>query len=148
MGHGNRAMEYYRALTPYYQNDKIETRYAEPYSYCQFISGKDHTTYGRAHHPFMTGSGGWSYFSASHYMLGIRPDFDKLIVDPCIPSDWEGFEASRIWRGAEYRITVKNPDHVQHGVQKILVDGLETGSIPAQPSGSVHEVTVIMGERR
>ena len=148
LGHGNQAMEYYRALTPYYQNDKIEIRYAEPYSYCQFISGKDHTTYGRAHHPFMTGSGGWSYFSASHYMLGIRPDFDKLIVDPCIPSDWEGFEASRIWRGAEYRITVKNPDHVQHGIRQILVDGLETGSIPAQPSGSVHEVTVIMGERR
>ena len=148
LGHGNQAMEYYHALTPYYQNDRIETRYAEPYSYCQFISGKDHTTYGRAHHPFMTGSGGWSYFSASHYMLGIRPDFDKLIVDPCIPSDWEGFEASRIWRGAEYRITVKNPDHVQHGIRQILVDGLETGSIPAQPSGSVHEVTVIMGERR
>ncbi|MBR2676471.1 MAG: hypothetical protein IKE28_06140 [Solobacterium sp.] len=148
LGHGNQAMEYYHALTPYYQNDRIETRYAEPYSYCQFISGKDHTTYGRAHHPFMTGSGGWSYFSASHYMLGIRPDFDKLIVDPCIPSDWEGFEASRIWRGTEYRITVKNPDHVQHGIQKILVDGLETASIPAQPSGSVHEVTVIMGERR
>ena len=141
-------MEYYRALTPYYQNDKIETRYAEPYSYCQFISGKDHTTYGRAHHPFMTGSGGWSYYSATHYMLGIRPDFDRLIVDPCIPSNWDGFEAQRIWRNSTYRIRVENPEHIQHGVKRILLDGKETDQIFAGAEGSIHEVVVIMGEKK
>ena len=148
MGHGNRAMEYYQALTPYYQNDQIEIRQAEPYSYCQFISGKDHSTYGRAHHPFMTGSGGWSYFSATHYMLGIRPDFEKLIVDPCIPSEWDGFEVQRIWRGAVYQIKVNNPEHIEHGVRQILLDGEAVSSIPVLPEGSEHEVIVIMGENR
>jgi len=70
LGRGDRAMKFYHALCPYYQNDIIEIREAEPYSYCQFIMGKDHTAYGRARHPFMTGSGGWAYFSATRYMLG------------------------------------------------------------------------------
>ena len=86
----------------------IEIRESEPYSYCQFIAGKDHTAYGRARHPFMTGSGGWSYFSATRYMLGIRPDYDCLIIEPCIPTDWEGFEVTRRWRGATYHIKVEN----------------------------------------
>ena len=85
LGRGDRAMKFYNALCPYNQNDMIEIRKAEPYSYCQFISGRDHTKYGEAHHPFMTGSGGWSYVAATRYMLGIMPDFDGLRIDPCIP---------------------------------------------------------------
>jgi N,N'-diacetylchitobiose phosphorylase len=96
----------------------------------------------------MTGSGGWSYFSATHYMLGIRPDFEKLDIDPCIPSEWDGFEAQRIWRNAIFHIRVENPDHMQYGVRKILLDGMEADSIPVQPEGSEHEVTIIMGVNR
>ena len=65
LGRGDRAMQFYDALCPYWQNDKIETRKAEPYSYCQFITGRDHKKFGEAHHPFMTGSGGWSYVAAT-----------------------------------------------------------------------------------
>lgn len=129
IGDGNRAFEYYKSLCPYYQNDKIETRWAEPYSYCQFISGKDHTTYGRAHHPFMTGSGGWAYYAVTHYILGIRPSFDELIIDPCIPSDWEEFKVTRIFRGEVFNITVRNPEHKQKGVSRILLDGKEVPRI-------------------
>ena len=75
LGRGSRAMKFYNALCPYYQNNMIEIRQSEPYSYCQFVVGRDHTAFGRARHPFMTGSGGWAYFSATRYMLGIRPDF-------------------------------------------------------------------------
>gem|GEM_PF-55905 len=78
LGRGDRAMQFYDALCPYWQNDKIETRKAEPYSYCQFITGRDHKKFGEAHHPFMTGSGGWSYVAATRYMLGIR--FEKYIT--------------------------------------------------------------------
>ncbi|MBQ9329141.1 MAG: hypothetical protein IJ225_11500 [Solobacterium sp.] len=146
LGHGNQAMEYYHALTPYYQNDKIETRVAEPYSYCQFISGKDHSTYGQAHHPFMTGSGGWSYFSATHYMLGIRPDFQSLVIDPCIPAEWDGFQADRVWRGSCFHITVTNPHHLEHGHVKLYLDGEEVKTITVQNSGSEHTVTAVMEE--
>lgn len=145
LGRGDRAMKYYLALCPSRQNDMIEIRESEPYSYCQFIMGKDHTAFGRARHPFMTGSGGWAYFSATRYILGIRPQFDSLLIDPCIPPEWEGFEAVREWRGALYRIHVKNPDHVMKGVKRILTDGVETKAVPAYPAGTEHEIEVVMG---
>ena len=93
LGRGDRAMKFYNALCPYYQNNMIEIRQSEPYSYCQFVVGRDHTAFGRARHPFMTGSGGWAYLSATRYMLGIRPDFEHLTIDPCIPADWKEFSA-------------------------------------------------------
>ncbi len=145
LGRGDRAMKFYDALCPYYQNDMIELREAEPYSYCQFIMGKDHTAHGRARHPFMTGSGGWSYFSATRYMLGMRPQFDHLVVDPCVPADWKEFKAVRVWRGAQYKITVQNPDGVMKGVKEILVDGAAVEKIPAFPAGESHEVLIVMG---
>ena len=145
LGRGDKAMKFYNALCPYYQNDMIEIRESEPYSYCQFIVGKDHTAYGRARHPFMTGSGGWSYFSTTRYILGIRPQFDSLLVDPCIPADWKEFEATRVFRGAEYQIRVENPDGVMKGVKEIWVDGTKSEKIPVMPEGTVHQVKIIMG---
>lgn len=147
LGRGDRAMKFYHALCPYYQNDIIEIREAEPYSYCQFIMGKDHTAYGRARHPFMTGSGGWAYFSATRYMLGIRPQFDSLEIDPCIPADWKEFSVTRVWRGAEYRISVKNPEGVMKGVKELILDGRKVSKIPVSEAGSSHEVTVVMGDK-
>ncbi len=144
LGRGSRAMRFYDALLPENQNDRMEIRRAEPYSYCQFIMGRDHTAHGRARHPFMTGSSGWAYFAATRYMLGVRPGFDRLTVDPCIPAEWDGFEVSRRWRGAEYRIRVQNPDHVEKGVRRILADGAETDRIPVFGEG-VHRVEVLMG---
>ena len=123
----------------------IEIREAEPYSYCQFIMGKDHTGYGRARHPFMTGSGGWAYFSVTRYMLGIRPQFEELVIDPCVPADWKEFEVSRIWRDASFKIQVKNPDGVMKGVKEIYLDGKQVDKIPVQQAGTEHEVTVVMG---
>ncbi|MDD6324034.1 MAG: N,N'-diacetylchitobiose phosphorylase [Lachnospiraceae bacterium] len=145
LGDGGRAMKYYDALCPAAQNDQIEVRESEPYSYCQFIMGKDHTAHGRARHPFMTGSGGWAYFAATHYMLGIRPEMDTLTVDPCIPPDWKGFTATRKWRGATYHITVENPKGVSKGVERLYVDGVASERISAQEPGTVHEIKVIMG---
>ncbi len=145
LGRGDKAMKYYDALCPYYQNDKIEIRESEPYSYCQFVAGRDHTAYGRARHPFMTGSGGWAYFSATRYMLGIRPDFAELVIDPCVPADWKEFEVTRRWRGAEYKVSVVNPDGVMKGVKELWFDGERVERIPAAESGSVHEVWVVMG---
>lgn len=134
------------ALCPYYQNDKIEIRESEPYSYCQFIMGKDHTAFGRARHPFMTGSGGWAYFSATRYMLGIRPQFDELVIDPCVPASWKEFAAVRKWRGAQFDIKVENPTGVMKGVKELWLDGKKAAHIPVQESGTRHTVTVILGE--
>jgi N,N'-diacetylchitobiose phosphorylase len=146
LGRGDRAMKFYDALLPYRQNDCIETREAEPYSYCQFIVGRDHTAFGRACHPWLTGSAGWSYTAATRWILGVRLTFGGLIVDPCIPHDWDGFQVTRRWRGATYRITVRNPGGVQKGVKETRLNGIQVvGPIVPQPVGSVNDLAVEMG---
>ena len=107
--------------------------------------GKDHTAYGRARHPFMTGSGGWSYFSATRYMLGIRPGFDTMEIDPCIPADWKEFSVSRVWRGATYEIHVTNPSGVMKGVKEMKLNGETVNEIPVMPAGTTTKIEVIMG---
>jgi N,N'-diacetylchitobiose phosphorylase len=139
-------MELYDALLPYNQNDMIEVREAEPYSYVQFIMGKDHTAFGRGRHPWLTGTGGWAYYAATHWMLGIRPGYEGLEIDPCIPSSWPGFTVTRFWRGAQYTINVKNPAQVEKGVRSVSLNGVPIqGVLPAQPAGSVCSVDVVMG---
>lgn len=145
LGRGDMAMKYYDALCPYWQNDMIEIRESEPYSYCQFVVGKDHTAFGRARHPFMTGSGGWAYFSATRYMLGIRPDFDTLEINPCIPADWKEFKAIRNWRGAVYHIHINNEAGVMKGVKEIYVDHEKVETIPQMQAGTEHFVEIVMG---
>ena len=145
LGRGDRAMKFYNALCPYYQNDMIEIREAEPYSYCQFIMGREHTAFGRARHPFMTGTGGWAYYSATRYILGIRPQFDELLIDPCIPPDWKEFKIHRIWRGAVYHITVLNPHGVMKGVKSLRLNGEPVTSIPVGEKGTDNDILVVMG---
>lgn len=146
IGEGERAMKYYDSILPYNQNDSIEIREAEPYSYCQFVMGEDHSAHGRARHPWLTGSASWFYVAATQFILGVQTTFDGLSIDPCIPKQWEGFTVVREWRGATYKIQVDNPDGVNKGIRSITLNGkTHTGSIPEQPSGSENEIHVIMG---
>lgn len=145
LGRGSRAMKFYNALCPALQNDKIEIRQSEPYSYCQFVVGKSHTAFGRARHPFMTGSAGWAYYAATQYILGVRPDFDCLRVDPCIPAYWKEFTVTRKWRGGVYNIHVVNPDGVEKGVREIIADGEKVDALPVVPAGNTCNAKIIMG---
>ncbi|OAN14097.1 N,N'-diacetylchitobiose phosphorylase [Photobacterium jeanii] len=146
LGRGDRAMKFYDALNPYNQNDMIETRIAEPYSYVQFIMGRDHQNHGRANHPWLTGTSGWAYFAVTNFILGVRTGFDGLTIDPCIPTDWPGFEVTRQWLGATYHITVENPEGVSKGIKSITLNGeVIDDTVPVQPEGSTNTVTVVMG---
>jgi len=132
-------------MLPFNQNEKIELREAEPYSYCQFVMGRDHSAFGRARHPWLTGSAGWNYTAVTKWILGIRLTFDGMIIDPCVPG-WKQFSVERRWRGATLRITVKNPDGIEKGVRSITLDGSPVSEvIPVQESGTVHRVDVLMG---
>jgi N,N'-diacetylchitobiose phosphorylase len=146
LGRGSRAMKFYDSLLPCNQNEQIEVREAEPYSYCQFVMGRDHTAYGRARHPWLTGSGGWNYTAVTRWILGIRLSFHGLIIDPCIPAGWKHFQVTRQWRGATFQILVSNPEGVEKGVKSVTMDGqLVSGPIVPQASGTTHEVAVVMG---
>ena len=107
--------------------------------------GKDHTAFGRARHPFMTGSAGWAYFAATRYILGVRPQMEELVIDPCIPGEWKEFEVTRSWRGALFRIRVENPGGVEKGVKELYLDGNRVKKIPVPEQGTEHAVRVTMG---
>lgn len=146
LGRGDKAMKFYEALLPYNQNDKIEIREAEPYSYCQFVYGKEHPQHGKARHPWLTGSAGWNYTAVSKWILGIRPGYDGLVIDPCIPPQWPGFTVQRRWRDAFYTISVENPNQVSRGIRELYLNGsIIQGPVPAQAPGSRNTVRVLMG---
>jgi N,N'-diacetylchitobiose phosphorylase len=148
LGRGDAAVALYDAILPYHQNDQIEVRGAEPYAYVQFVYGRDHEWFGRAQNPWLTGTAGWMYTAVTKHILGVRPTLDGLLVDPCIPQEWDGFSVTRRWRGAEYLIEVRNPDRVSTGVASVVVDGQPHDAaqpIPARPAGDRVRVEVTLG---
>ena len=143
IGRGNRAWQVYTRTCPAYIEDISEIHRTEPYVYSQMIAGKDAPNFGEAKNSWLTGTAAWTFLDVSQYILGIRPDYDGLIIDPCIPDTKDGFTAKREFRGNTYHITVRNPDHVQKGVTKLIVDGatIDGNMIPAI-NGTGHNVTV------
>jgi len=144
-GNGDRAFEYYNQILPARRNEDADHYEVEPYVYAQNILGKEHPQFGIGRNSWLSGTAAWNMVASSQYILGIRPGYDCLTVDPCIPSSWDGFRARRIFRGAEYEIEVRNPSHVCCGVKKIILNGKEVDRIPVQPAGSKSQVIVELG---
>ena len=117
VGRGNRAWQVYTRTCPAYIEDISEIHRTEPYVYSQMIAGKDAPNFGEAKNSWLTGTAAWTFLDVSQYILGIRPDYDGLVVDPCIPASLDGFSAKRDFRGVTYHITVKNPN----GAEKALL---------------------------
>ena len=147
VGRGNRAWQVYTRTCPAYIEDISEIHRTEPYVYSQMIAGKDAPNFGEAKNSWLTGTAAWTFLNASQYILGIRPDYDGLIVDPCIPSFMDGFTAKRDFRGTTYHIEVENPDHVEKGVASVTVDGnaIEGNLIPVDAGKKEVHVKIIMG---
>jgi cellobiose phosphorylase len=147
LGHGDLAWQYYAATLPSAWNDRAEIREIEPYVYCQFTHSKDSPRFGAARVPWLSGSATWAFTTASQYILGIRPDYDGLIVDPCIPAAWKGFTVTRRFRGKSVHVAVTNPAGVQKGVKRLVVNGetLPGNLIPAGKLAEDNQVTVEMG---
>ncbi len=148
IGRGDRAWQVYTRTCPAYIEDISEIHRTEPYVYSQMIAGKDAPRHGEAKNSWLTGTAAWTFLDVSQFILGIRPDYDGLVVDPCIPAFLDGFTAKRDFRGVIYEITVKNPDHVQKGVPSLVVDGktLEGNLIPYDKSmvGKTVKVEAVM----
>lgn len=148
LGRGERAYEYYRAILPAARNEIADIQKTEPYVYCQMIAGKYHKDFGEGKNSWLTGSACWNFVAVSQYILGIRPDYKGLIVDPCIPKDWKGFSVKRHFRGSDFYITVRNPYGVSKGIKSVVMDGKKLPSNLLPPNarpGKEHHVEVIMG---
>ena len=130
-GKGDQAFKYYSEIAPSYTEETSDIHKTEPYVYGQMIGGKEAGSdignggknYGQGKNSWLTGTAAWNMVAISQYILGIKPDFDGLMVNPSIPSSWDGFTATRLFRGAKYNITIKNPNHVCKGVKSLVVDG-------------------------
>ncbi|HOP92536.1 MAG TPA: glycosyl transferase [Acetivibrio thermocellus] len=147
VGRGDMAFDYYRKIAPAYIEDVSDIHKLEPYVYAQMVAGKDAKRHGEAKNSWLTGTAAWNFVAISQWILGVKPDYDGLKIDPCIPKAWDGYKVTRYFRGSTYEITVKNPNHVSKGVAKITVDGNEiSGNIlPVFNDGKTHKVEVIMG---
>ncbi len=147
IGRGNRAFAVYKRIAPAYLEDISELHSTEPYVYSQMIAGKDAPRHGEAKNSWLTGTAAWTFVNISQYILGIRPDFQGLILDPCIPESMEEFTVERLYRNCRYQIHVLNPNHVEKGVKSITMNGI---SVPPKDSLPVYadstcQVEVVMG---
>lgn len=145
LGRGGRAYGYFQKLLPGRIAQELFS--AEPYVYSQYITSDEHETAGQASHSWQTGTAAWMYRVAYDHILGLRPSYEGLVVDPVIPASWAGFRVERVFRGARYIVEVENPDGVECGVASVAVDGRPIAGtvITPRPAGSVCRVSVKMG---
>jgi cellobiose phosphorylase len=146
IGHGDRAYDYYLRINPSAREELSEVHRCEPYAYAQMIAGRDAPTFGEAKNSWLTGTAAWNYIAITQWILGIRPTFNGLEVAPVIPSNWNGFDAVRVFRSVCYNIHVVR---LGPGNELYLeVDGQAvTGAvIPLPPPGTqAVQVTVYVG---
>jgi cellobiose phosphorylase len=147
LGRGDQAMEYYLSICPSAKDAQSDVYRCEPYVYSQMTAGRDSATPGEAKNSWLTGTAAWSFVALSQYILGVRPDFDGLVIEPCIPSAWKRFTVKRKFRNSNYTITVENPKNVNKGVKQLTLDGqLVDGNMIANLNdGKDHSVNVLLG---
>ena len=110
-------------------------------------AGTDAPSTGEGKNSWLTGTAAWSFVTLSNHILGIKPEYDGLIIDPCIPDDWKEFSVIRKFRDCTYMIDIENPNGVSKGIAKLTVDDIdiEGNKVPLYTDGEIHKVTAIMG---
>jgi len=128
-------------------NDRAEIRQSEPYVQAQTTYSVFSPRAGNTRTSWLTGAAAWFYYSVTQYILGIRPEIDGLRIDPCIPGEWNGFKATRRFRGKTIEIEVKNPDNICRGVKSIILNGsvLADNLVPVVQLEDENHVEVILG---
>jgi cellobiose phosphorylase len=139
-----RAFEYYAKITPAYLDDIQERHRMEPYVYSQMIAGKGTPRQGEAKNSWLTGTAAWGFVAVSQWILGIRPDWDGLRIEPCLPARLPLVEVTRVFRGCTYRITIHNTGRAR-AERRLLVEGAAADSTVVRPGPPGSEVRVEVG---
>lgn len=147
VGHGDLAYSYHKRINPVTKNDTIDTFEVEPYVFPQNILGDEHQQFGLARNSWLSGTASWMYQAATNYIMGVRADYDGLIIDPCVPKDWNTFKVTKRIKGDTYIIQFTNPEGVEKGIKSIEVDGetINSSIVPYALDGKEHLINVIMG---
>ena len=150
LGDGDRAGELFSVLNPI--NHASTRAGVHRYKVEPYVMAADVYTepphVGRGGWTWYTGSAGWMYQAGVEWILGFRLRGTTLVLDPCIPRAWPGFEISFRYHSARYEITVENPQSVSRGVTSIDLDGqalTDMGSIPLADDGVTHHVRLVLG---
>lgn len=144
IGRGDRAFEVYKKIAPSYLEEISDIHKTEPYVYSQMVAGRDAKFFGQAKNSWLTGTASWNFVAISQAILGIKPCFDGLLIDPCIPGSWEGYHVVRKFRGCEFDIEIVNVSGSGSGVKKLVLDGetLDGSLIPPLSDTGRHTVRV------
>ena len=145
-GHGERAFQYFIENAPAAQNDRAEIRHLEPYCYGQFTEGKASPHFGRSHVHWLTGTASTVMVGCVEGILGMRPNLGGLRIAPSVPKDWDEFEISKVFRGKNLHIVVKNPGHAESGCVKLVVNGkeIEGNYVPEEIMTEQTEIEMFM----
>jgi cellobiose phosphorylase len=142
-GRPERAFEYYRKISPAYLENIQELHKMEPYVYSQMIAGKASARPGEAKNSWLTGTAAWNYVAVTQWILGVRPDFDGLRIEPCLPPEIAGVEITRLFRGTRYTITIRNTGRPRTK-QRLIVDGRHAASCVVPPGAPGTELHVVV----
>ncbi len=137
-GRADDAWEHYRKICPAWIEDQ-KLHKVEPYVYSQMIAGRDAAVPGEAKNSWLTGTAAWNWLCATQYLLGIRPGYDSLLIDPCLPASFGAFEVTRRWRDAVYTINVTH--RPADGIARICLDGVPVDGNAVPYSPGFHTVT-------
>lgn len=143
VGRGAQAFDYYKRITPAYREEISDVHKLEPYVYAQMIAGKEAVRHGEAKNSWLTGTAAWNFVAVSQYLLGVRPGYDGLVVDPQIGPEVPEFTVTRTARGATYEIHVTNSG-TPGARGTLVVDGtpVDGNTVPYAPAGSTVRVEV------
>ena len=145
LGHGGRAYDVYRRTCPAYIEDQ-KLHHTEPYVYSQMVAGPYAPHFGEAKNSWLTGTAAWSFYTASQGILGVKPDYDGLKIDPCLPKELDELTVTRRFRGSEYEVHILNQAGDEKGEIQLTVDGKQIDGcvIPADAAPCRHRVEAVI----
>lgn len=145
-GRGDIGFETMLKILPDSPSNPSDQSGCEPFALTNMYFGPENPRKGETLFAWVTGTAGWMFRAMTQYLAGFFPGHGTITIDPCMPQDWPQITMVRPYRGAVYHITIDNPNHVQKGVVKLIVDGnaIEGNTFAAFASGD-HTVQVTMG---
>jgi cellobiose phosphorylase len=140
---GNAALETISRILPNNPRNPIDVSCVEPYGFTNMYNGPEHPRAGVSLRQWYTGTVAWTLRAATEAMIGVRPDYDGLLIDPVLPDAWDEVHMKRRFRDAEYDITMRRSDG---GELQVSVDGkaLEGNVVPYERFGGAHKIEVVV----
>jgi cellobiose phosphorylase len=155
LGHGERAVQIIDRINPLKKDTK--TYECQPDVFVQNIASDEHPQFGLARNPWLSGTVSWVNQATTKNILGIRPTYKGLMIDPSIPERWPGYTATRVFRGVACNIRVERGDQQDGNPQRVssalgtapptapplaalgLAKPSREATLPAKPAGSARD---------